>query len=267
MGLAVDTILVEKNTPGASFTNMAVVSGNNDSLTVRNFPDTSRAYLEAVIRRHNTSGGIRVTSPLLHDNVTGLTFFTSETPSIHMEGIRAKQQVYRGDALTVAITGDTTHDSVAALRIYYENLMGASASLYNWADIAGNIKNYKGLEVDVTASGTVGLWSDTAANTTDKQLHSDSMYAVLGYESDTALACVGVKGQATGNLRIAGPGTTNNEDTSNYFVDISDANGTPHIPTFMGIDAATFFVSVADNAASTTAKITLVLAELTHPLA
>lgn len=267
MGLAIDSVLVEKNNPGAAFAAMAVVAGNNDSLTVRSFPETSNAYLEAIIRRHNTSGGIRITSPLMHDNVTGLTFFTQETPSILLQPPMSQQRVYRGDTLSVAITGDTTHDSVAVLRFYYENLDGASARLYSWPDIAGNIKSLKGLEVDVTASGTVGLWSDTALNATDKQLHSDSQYAVLGYITDTALAAVGIKGQSTGNLRVVGPGTINPEDTSYYFVNESNYHGTPHIPVFNGIDQATVFCSVADNAASTTAKISLVLAELMRPLA
>ena len=266
MGLAIDTILTELDTPGSAFAAMAVKAGNSDSLTIRSFPQTAKARLEAVIRRHNASGGIRVTSPLLHDNVTGMTWFTDQTPSVHLLPPVIGQEVHRGDVLGVAITGDTTHDSVAALVVYYEDLDGVAAKLYSWGDIAGNVKSVKPLEVDVTASGTVGLWSDTAINTTDKQLHSDSQYAVLGYLTDTPLAVVGVKGQMTGNLRVCGPGSDNAIDTSYWFVEQSQDQGTPHIPVFSAIDQGAIDVSVADNAASTTAKITLVLAELARPL-
>lgn len=267
MGLAIDSILVDVANPGATMTAATIVSGNNDSLTIRSFPQTSRAWLEQIIRRHNTSGGVRVLSPLLHDNVNGITFFTDQTPSWHLLPQDIGQEVYRGDVLTVNVTGDTTHHASVCLTVYYENLDGAQAQLYQLGDVAGNVKSLKALQVAVTASGTVGLWSDTAVNTTDKQLHSDSQYAVLGYMTDTALGAVGVKGQSTGNLRIVGPGSDDVVSTSRFFVDMSQKHGTPHIPVFSALDQGAVFASVADNAASTTANITLMLAELARPLA
>ena len=264
MGLAIDSILSFKNTPGTAFTATAVTQ-SNDPLQVRDFGPADSATLECVVRKHATSGGVRILSPLLHDNVNGDTWYTDQVVSTRLLPDFIGQPVQRGDTLTIQCTGDTVNELEIMHRIYYSNLPGADAKLHMWGDIAGNVKSLKALEVDVTASGTVGAWSDTAVNTTDKQLHATSQYAVLGYVTDTPLTCVGIKGQYTANLRVCGPGSDIMQDTAQYFVQESQRMGTPHIPVFNGIDQAAVFVSVADTAASTAAKITLMLAELIRP--
>jgi hypothetical protein len=263
MGLAIDTIAVDVANPGASFTAATVVATNNDSLTVRNYPAANQAWMVDVIRRHNTSGAVRVLSPLLHDNVTGMTWYTSETPSLQEIPPYIGQRIEPGDTLSVQVTGDTTHHASVYLVNYYTNLTGASANLWSMADLSASIKNLKPITVAVTCSGTVGLWSDTLITATENQLHATSFYAVLGFSTDTALGAVGFKAQSTANLRVCGPGATTPEDTSYYFVQKSNDWQQPYIPVFNGQDRGACYVSVADNAASTTANITLILAELT----
>ena len=262
MGLAIDTIAVDVNNPGASFTAATVPAGSTDSLTIHNFPSQNHAWLTHVIRRHATSGAIRVLSPLVHDNVTGLTWYTNETPSIFQIPSYVGQMVEPGDTLVVQVTGSTTAHCSAYLQFYYENLTGASANLWNLVDFQNQIKNVKPITVAVTASGTVGLWADTLITNTENQLHATSFYAVLGFTTDTALGAIGFKSQATGNLRICGPGATTPEDTTDFFV-VQNANwNKPYIPIFNGQDRGACYVSVADNSASTTANVTLLLAEL-----
>lgn len=262
MGLAIDSLLVDVNNPGASFTAATVVAGNGDSLTVRNFAPSSSGKIVDVIRRHATAGGTRIISPLMHDNVTGMTWYSTENPSILAMPDYFGQPVQPGDLLTVQVTGSTTAHCSVIIVVHYDNLSGASANLYSLADIRNQIKSIKPMTVAITTSGTVGLWQDTVITTTENQLHASSYYAVLGYVTDTALGAVGFKSQATGNLRIVGPGSTNAEDTSDYFVQKGEAWGIPYIPVFSGQDRSACYASTADNAASTTANITLVLAEL-----
>ena len=262
MGLAIDAILTDVNNPGATFTATAVVAGNSDSLTIRQFPTSAQAKIFDVIRRHNTSGAVRVLSPLLHDNVTGMTWYTAETPSTFNMPQFVGQNVEPGDTLVIQATGDTTHHCSVITTIYYENLTGASANLWDWGSVSGAIKNVKPITVAVTASGTVGLWSDTLITATENQLHATSFYAVLGYGTDAALGAVGFKSQATSNLRVVGPGSTAADDTNDYFVQQSVDWQKPCIPVFNGQDRGAAYVTVADNAASTTANITLMCAEL-----
>lgn len=260
MGLAIDTILTDVNSPGATFTATAAATG--DSLTVRNFNLAAIGQIRHVIRRHNTAGAVRVLSPLLHDNVTGMTWYTSETPSVLEMPLQVGQNIQPGDTLVVQVTGDSTHHASVALVNYYQDLPGAAANLAGYGDIINNIKSIKAMTVAVTTSGTIGQWSDTLITATENQLHATSYYAVLGYTTDTALGVVGVKGQFTSNLRICGPGATTPEDTTWWFLWQAQNTGVPYIPVFNGQDRGAVYCSVADNAASTAANITLILAEL-----
>jgi hypothetical protein len=262
MGLAVDTILVDANNPGATFANAAVVAGNGDTLTIRNFPPQNSAKIVDVVRRHGTAGGTRIISALMHDNVTGMTWYSTENPSILAMPDYFGQPVQPGDTLTVQVTGASNAHCSVGIVVRYDNLTGAQANLFMLGDIQNAIKSIKPMTVAVTASGTVGLWADTLITATEAQLHASSYYAVLGYGVDAALGLVGFKSQATGNFRICGPGSTNMEDTSDYFVGKSQAWGVPYIPVFSGQDRGAAYVSVADNVASTTANVTLILAEL-----
>jgi hypothetical protein len=148
------------------------------------------------------------------------------------------------------------------LQSYYEDMQGADASLYGWDDIASHIDNIKPLEVDVTASATIGQWNDLALTTTENLLHANEYYAILGFEVDVACAAVAVRGPDTGNLRVGGPGSVLQGFTSDYWVNLSNKTGKPHIPVFNSNNAGSMTVSVADNAASTAVKVQLILAEL-----
>lgn len=264
MGLAIDTIATKVVNPSTTFTATTVAPG--DSLVVRNFNPPDTAFLEGVIRKGAAAGASRIVSPLFHDNVTGLTMFTSESPTrFELEQYQG-QQLRSSDTLSVLMTGGAAETDGVALQIYYSNLPGSSARLHAWGDIAGNIRNLKAVQVAVTNSATTGVWTDTAITTTENQLHADSDYAILGYLIDTACMAVAFKGQETGNLRVGGPGVTSSDDTASFFVDQSNQRGTPHIPVFNANNRFSFYVSTVDVVASTTANVTVMLAELATPL-
>jgi len=261
VGLAIDTVLSSVANPGASGTNTSVTN-SGDSFTVRTFQQGTQAFISMVSRTHSASGFARIVSPLMHDAVDGMTWYTSETPSIHFMPPMVGQPIQPGDTLTVSVSGNTTSSAIVGYSNYYQNLSGASANLYQWGDISGNIKSIKPTTVAVTASGTVGTWKDTLITATENLLHASSFYAVLGFLSDTAIGLVGVKGSATANFRVCGPGNTATTLTDYFFVDLANYHGVPYIPVFNGEDRTSVYVSVADAAASTAANITLVLAEL-----
>lgn len=263
-GPAIDTIIGTKANPGAA--GGAVTMNTGDSNIIRSFAQTDMAWIERIIRAGAGAGRVRVTSPLLHDNVLGITFNSPENPTIFLTPRERGERVYPQDTLTIAITGGTNETDLAALVIYYTNLPGADARLHSWADIGPLIKHIKPQEVDVTNSATIGAWTDTVINGTDTQLHANTDYAVLGYVTDTNQSIIAVKGQETGNLRIGGPGTTTTDDTSDYFVVWSEREGTPHIPVINSANAGSIYVSTADVVASSTPKVSLVLAELSSNL-
>lgn len=267
MGIAIDTV-GSFVTAGATNPKAlaAVTASLGDSLTVRSFTPQGSAKLEAVFLQGTAKTQVRVQSPMFHDNVTGITFDTAESPAMFLFPRQIGQPLVSGDTLTMAAGAAAGSSSIACLLNYYADPTWPASRLHSWGDISGIIKSYKSFEVDVTSNATVGTWQDTAVNTTDKQLHAHTDYAVLGYLGDTALACIGIKGQATSNLRVCGPGATQTLDTTEYFVTMGQQHATPHIPVFNADNQGATYVSVLANTASVAAKIYLMLAELTQTI-
>lgn len=264
---AIDTVLIDVHNATAGAIGLtAGTAATGDSLTVRNFATTSTARLEAISVQGSGVRQARVTSPMFHDNVTGLTVSFAEEPAAYLLPRDVGQPLTPGDTLTASLSAAATSDTVATLHMYYSDLPGATARLHMWGDVSGNIKSIKAIEVDCTTSATIGAWQDTVITATENQLHAHTDYAVLGYLADTAVVCVGVKGQETANLRLCGPGQTATIDTVDYFVRMSEYHNTPHIPVLNADNRGSIYVSTAANTASVATKITLFLAELSSPL-
>lgn len=260
MGLACEMLGYHVANPGSTFT--AVTMATGDSAVVRQFTQGTVTLLEGVFRQSATSGGTRILSAVLHDQTRGITIITAETPSIHSLPPRVGQPMQPGDTLTIQMTGGTAETEVGAIQLYYQDVLGIAARLYNWGDIAGQIEHIKPLEVDCTPNGTAGVWSDTLINSTEDLLRADRKYAVLGYITDTAACAIAVKGAETGNVRIGGPGTTSNEDTDNWFLEQSEKHGTPHIPVISANNKGSTNVSLLTTATSGTVKVGLMMALL-----
>lgn len=264
MGRAIDTVLAFSTQGAASPFPTALAATAGDSLSIRSFNRSTKSYLESVIYSAGGAERIRVTSPLIHDNVTGLTWEPAEVPAQWILPPEASVQVQPVDTLVVSGGIAAAGTITAGLVIAYEDLDGADARLFSWGDIRGLIKYIKPIEVDLAAVA-VGAWTDTPINTTDKQLHADSYYAVLGWNPNAAVDIVGVKGSATANLRVCGPGATSTLDITEYFIAVSEKTGRPHIPVFNANDQGAFNVSAANHAAIAGAaeRVYVILAELT----
>src|SRR5215469_16774849 len=103
MGLAVETLGWKVTNPSGTFT--AVTMATGDSATVRQFRQGTNARLEHITRQGATAGAVRILSPVLHDNVTGITVITAETPSVLLMPDFLGQPMQPGDALTIQGTG------------------------------------------------------------------------------------------------------------------------------------------------------------------
>ncbi len=259
MGLAIDTILGEV-TNQTSLTAVTLASG--DSLTVRSFDDPAWAKLLSAFIQGASLPQLRVTSPRFHDNVTGLTFQSVDTASEFTLPPETGQPLYSVDTLTASLTSGGANSSTAALLVYYKDLKGISADLRSWADIKSNIVNIKAMEVAVTNSATIGAWTDTVITTTENQLKADYTYALLGFEESAALTCVGLKGPATGNLRVCAPGAGSTVNLTDYFILMGEKHGLPMIPVFKANDRANTYISTAANTASAASNVYAILAQL-----
>lgn len=260
MGQALDTIGGFATNPGATLTAITVSTG--DSLTIRSFQFNSPAYLYEAFRQGGTAGVVRVRSPRLHDNVQGVRVRALAADPSPLLGRELSQPLYPQDTLIAELTGGGAETDVVALLAYYSDLPGVQANLQTWAQVEPQIKNILGNEVACTTNATAGQWSDTAVNASFDLLKANTPYAVLGYQVDTAVCAVAIKGVDTGNLRCGGPGSTTRIETRDWFIKLSQENNSPAIPVFNAANKAATFVSLLSSATGQATNVNLILAEL-----
>lgn len=264
MGIAIDTVLLDVHNTSTNAAGLtAATAASGDSLAIRSFKDSGKCYLENVyLQGASAPRRVRILSPRLHDNVTGVSFQALESPTEFLVAAEVQQQMYSADQLVVQMDAAASSDTVAGLSLYYTDAPGLNADLRTWDQIKGRIIDIKPVEVDCTSSATIGQWSDTVLTTTENQLKADYEYAVLGFEGSAALAMIGIKGPCTSNLRVCIPGASPTLRLTDYFVFQSQQGNRPYIPVFNANDRAATYVSVAANTASATDNVFAILARL-----
>lgn len=265
MSSVIDTVVTSAVNPGAGPATF-LPGGSGDSTVVRNFNPPDTAKLVGITRRGATAGFARVRSTLLHDPTRGIMFTTGQTPSLWSIPQEVAELLQAQDALIVEGSGGAAETDVIALHILYSNLPGGGGRLFMPGDVYPLISHIKPITVAVTSSATIGNWSDTVITTTEDLTKANTDYAVLGYVTNVALGVVAIRGADTGNFRVGGPGSINIEDTSDYFITMSNFHGVPYVPVFNAANKGSTFVSVVDSAASTAATITLICGQLSRPL-
>ena len=260
---AIDTVAAFSTQGAAAPFPVALAAAPGDSLAIRNFQAGQYAQIEALMYDAGGSQRVRVVSPNLHDNQTGLTWEPLEAPAQFLVPQDASINVQANDTISL-YGGIAAAGTIAAgMQVYYSQLPGINARLHSWGDISGNYRYLKSVEVDLGAIA-VGAWTDTLLTATENQLHANKDYAVLGYQVSAAMDIVGVKGSATGNLRVCGPGASSTLDITEYFVYMSERNNLPYIPVFNSDDRFAFYVSAFHRAAVAggTNHVYLIVAEL-----
>ena len=263
-GRAVDTVLCASTQGAASAFPTTVPAIAPDSLTVRGTVGESQAHLMAMFMQTNAAGQeFRITSPLLHDPNTGLTFFNPENPTQFTIPEYSSVLLNEQDTILVQGSCGAATTITAGLVIAYDDIRGVDADLYMWSDIKDDIRFLKSIEVQLNAIA-VGAWTDTVITATENQLHANSSYALLGYTVTPAVTMVGLKGICTGNLRMCGPGFPGTISLSDYFIEMSAYHQMPYIPVFQANDRFSVYVSAASAVAEAAQAVTvsLMVAEL-----
>lgn len=257
----------------------ALTAGAGQSFTIRNFSNGS-AYLQEVNALDSVGAfSMQIKSPKLHDSTYGIQF--SSTPKnlggtstfnpVQLMPSYPSQVLYATDTLTWTMAGAASDVVVATLDIYYTDLSGIAARLYDWNTIQPLIVNLAGVTVSPTVNGTAGLWGTSAAlNSGNYNLKANIDYAILGYQTSIPVAAIGLQGTDTGNLILGGPGSPNTWVNGSYFVDQSvrfaSAGRGAQIPVFNSNNAPGFTVNVASSATSGSPVISLTVAQLSQLL-
>lgn len=247
--------------PGAALT--ALTADTGDSFAVRSFNMGTPAYLDDMWAHEATPGVFRVRSPRLHDNVQGMRYRVPTTAARALLPDEADQILYPQDVLTVELSGGGAETDCGFILAYYTDLPGIAARLATWEQIAPRVASILSNEVAITGAATTGDWSaGTPINTTFDLLKANVDYAVLGYESDTAVGAIALRGPDTGNLRVGGPGGNEALETRNWFVRQSRSNSRPYIPIINAANKGSTLAFQASASASATINVSFILAEL-----
>lgn len=242
---AMETILTQATAPGASGINFAAVTGN--SLQVR---DSGTALIIDQFHVRQASGFFRLTSPLMHDAIVGITrqCQVGRTWSSNM----VMQVLTPQDTLVAAGSGSAVAGDIeqSAYTIYYEDLAGIDSRFLSAKDVMSRAEDIYSFNVSL-APGVVGGWSGTTLFTSAvDQLKANRDYAIIGIEerqSATVNTAFGLTSPDWGNLRIAVPASLEVELVSNYYLMMSNKLGISCVPVFNASQKSSLFVDVAAN--------------------
>lgn len=249
-------------TVGAGPVLTAVVAGSSSSFTVRNSQLANAVYLLDAWRDGGHAGYLTIVSPKLVPVSNGIRITTPAGTIGFNLGGPPFQVLTPQDVLAISDFGTAADVDAVCIQSYYTDLPGVSMTLKAPSDISGITDFVFGWEVAITSSATAGAQNTTVITTTIDSSTANRWYAVLGYTTDVELTAVGIQGVDTSASFIGGPGIPDAFKTRNYFEALSARTGLPCIPLFNAANKGNTFVVAIDQAASTAANVTLILAEL-----
>ena len=270
-GPALDSImgLLTNATGGGGWD--ALTPGSGDSLTVKAFPQGSRAHLIMLHAGNSTTKcDFSLRSPRMHDSTRGYRVGYEFNPTasgadgnpqiLFPRGV--KQEMYSTDTLVIETLATANDDVNVILSIYYEQLGGIDARLITPAEVKARTRNLLGNRVSPTAGATNLYGTAEAINTDDDRFKADTDYALLGFASDLPFTSLGIKGPDTGNVRAAAPGHWDSRVTTRYFLDLSEKTGLPLVPVINSNNKGVTFVDAVDAVTNVAPLLCLLWAEL-----
>jgi hypothetical protein len=261
MGRALKLVTGRVTNPGTTFTVLTPNTG--DRFTVDNFDPTRRAYLVGLWAKAATAGAVRVRSPRLHDAAQGIRLQNANATPFLLYFAPYQQPIYPADILTVEMTGGAAETDSLGMLWTFEDLPGVDARFIDFATLVARMRNIMTTESACPRPSTAGDYGATRPiNDVYDTIKANTDYAILGYVVSADVTAVAIQGPDTGNLRIGGPGHTQQLQTYNFFVQLSQQLAAPYIPVVNGNNKGSTLVQVVDNATTGNVSVNLILAEL-----
>lgn len=223
---AVGTTSATINTYG----NLAAAPG--DTLTVRTLGGGQKADLIDFGLFASNTPQVRVISPYLHDDVTGLSFPCNASDASGLTGFIPDQELRAQDTLVVqAANGTASVASAYWQLVFYSELSGGPSTYITAEELKARNVEQIGYQVIVNVA-SAQAWQSTLLSAGTGVLKANANYAIIGYDLNVACTAIGVVGPDTGNFRAGGPGITTRQFTRNWFFDMAYWTGYPAIPVF-----------------------------------
>jgi hypothetical protein len=247
----------------ATLTNLTANTG--DSLTVRSFDQSKRAWLLNTWAFVTAAGITEIHSPRMHDNVHSIRVRVAASQPAPLIPLGQPQRVYPVDTLTVQLAGDATAGRLQpqSLLMYYEDVPGLSARFMKPSDVFARCVNIYASEVTVTLAATGDYSTAVAINANFDQFIANTDYALIGYVPDINVASVQWRGADVGNVRVGGPGVNNLPHfTSEWFMRLSEELNLPLVPIFNSQNKGGILVDALMSQAGGTLNLISIMGQL-----
>jgi len=247
----------------ATLTNLTLNTG--DSLNVRSFDASKRAWLLNTWAFVTSAGFTEIHSPRMHDNVHSIRFRVAASQAQPLLPLQCQQRLYPTDTLTVQLAGDATagRQQPQSLLLYYEDVPGLASRLFKPADVWARMANILAVETTITLATGGDYSAAVAINANNDQFIANTDYAILGYVPDINVSSIHWRGADVGNVRVGGPGVNNLVQlTSEWFVRLSDELAMPLVPVFNSNNKGGLLMDALMSQAGGTLNVTTVLAQL-----
>jgi hypothetical protein len=260
-----------QNATGAAFASDPLAACTGDSLSIPNYHEGSRGYMEEIYSGNSAHKmeiaffGNRFGDPtrglrLQHQFNPTLSGADGEPNRLLPRNIDIP--VYKGDLLSIQSLCTAADNVNVVCQMYYENMDGVDQRLARWSSIQARIAKWLAVEVTVTPGATGNYGTAVALNANDDRLVGDYDYALVGYTTDQPVLSIGIKGPDTGNYRIAMPGFWDAQKSSGYFVDQDLLRSTPHVPIINALNKANTFLDGLSSANAGATKVSLIVGQL-----
>ena len=175
------------------------------------------------------------------------------------------QRLYSQDTMSVKQSGSATAGDIesGSLLVYYDDIVGANATLMSPAEVFPRIQDIMCV-FNTLSLGTAGGYSGEETIISEvNNWKARTDYALLGYVTNVECCSIGWRGNATGNLRVGGPGNPTWRDmTANWFVYLSQMSGKPCIPVWNTADNASILIDGVQDENGADPLVTSIFARL-----
>lgn len=257
MGLGLDMQALSSTSTGAG-NFIAATSFTSGITNIRNFAATDYAKIISFGRKGATVGTARLRSALMHDDLQAFRVRSlAADPSNHIPHW-APLTVYAQDSPIIDGDGTNTEVECYTYSVFYNNIIGGAARLHSPADVLPLIDLILGQQITISTvvppnfatSNLVSLYNTLKANRD---------YALLGYQTDTAVAGIGVQGSPTNGLVAGFTGEADIFKTRDIYVRNSYELGVPLIPVINAADAPAMNLVVFNDVVAAGVNVTLIL--------
>jgi hypothetical protein len=235
--------------PGAAGAAAAAITG--DSLTIKNAKQ--KAQILAIWALNQTAGFHQLTFPSGHDTTRGFRVNVAASEVDMRLPIGLSLDVEPQETITATIAGSATAGDVeiGSMLVKYDDLPGVTARLKKWSEVSRQMEKLTTISftLNSTAAGYTG---EELINAESDLLMANRDYALLGFEVNTEIAAVYIRGTDTGNVKIGCPGNEQYPElTQGFFGMLSRAYDEATIPVInSGNKNSTYFGALMNENAT-----------------